>query len=312
MLSKCDWRKIARVLGAALMMLGLAFVAYQLYVHWSTLTQLVVKPIFVVSLIGLSAVYTLVQCLLALAWGRLVGGISGLDLAPGLTISVYGRAQIAKYLPGNVFQYAGRNLLTVELGWPQSAVTLASFLETVLIAAAAATAAFVFAMISSVEIDGFGAIWLWQLAAVVALIALWLLIKRLPGMTVVSRWFDGDSIRSMSRASVLGLPLIYYLAFLGLSALSVCVLAATINPSINLSEVYLIAFAVSLGWLLGYVTLGAPGGLGVREATMTLILGPVVGAPDALAIAIAFRLMTTISDLAWFLSASLLRSKSAV
>lgn len=55
------------------------------------------------------------------------------------------------------------------------------------------------------------------------------------------------------------------------------------------------AFAAS--YIAGYLAVFAPGGLGVREGALILILGPVVGQGNALAIAFASRLTLTINEL---------------
>ena len=46
--------------------------------------------------------------------------------------AVYGRTQIAKYLPGNCFHFAGRQLLGRRLGHGQRRLALASLIETIL------------------------------------------------------------------------------------------------------------------------------------------------------------------------------------
>ena len=53
-------------------------------------------------------------------------------------------------------------------------------------------------------------------------------------------------------------------------------------------------FAVA--WVAGYLTPGAPGGLGVREAMMVLLLSPVVGSGAAVGLGITMRITTTLGD----------------
>jgi uncharacterized membrane protein YbhN (UPF0104 family) len=48
--------------------------------------------------------------------------------------------------------------------------------------------------------------------------------------------------------------------------------------------------------LLGYVTPGAPAGLGLREGVLALGLTPVLGESEALALALVYRLVTVIAD----------------
>jgi len=62
------------------------------------------------------------------------------------------------------------------------------------------------------------------------------------------------------------------------------------------------AFPITLGlfacaWLLGFVTPGAPAGIGIRELMLTEGLTPLVGREQAVVIALTFRILSTGSDL---------------
>jgi uncharacterized membrane protein YbhN (UPF0104 family) len=59
--------------------------------------------------------------------------------------------------------------------------------------------------------------------------------------------------------------------------------------------IWLAGFAQA--WTVGLVVPGAPGGLGVFEAALLLRLGGLVPAPQLLAVALSYRLITTIGDL---------------
>lgn len=63
-----------------------------------------------------------------------------------------------------------------------------------------------------------------------------------------------------------------------------------------------VAGAVFLvSWLVGFVVPGAPGGIGIREATIVLLLGPVVGEADALAFSFLMRVIAVLGDAVLFL-----------
>lgn len=54
--------------------------------------------------------------------------------------------------------------------------------------------------------------------------------------------------------------------------------------------------AFALAWLVGFVAVLAPAGLGFRETALTLVLGTVVARPEALALALLSRFAMTIAD----------------
>jgi glycosyltransferase 2 family protein len=49
-------------------------------------------------------------------------------------------------------------------------------------------------------------------------------------------------------------------------------------------------------WVLGFVVPGAPGGVGVREAVMIVLLEPTIGQADSVALALIYRISTTAGD----------------
>ena len=52
----------------------------------------------------------------------------------------------------------------------------------------------------------------------------------------------------------------------------------------------------ALSWVIGYITPGASGGLGVREALIIGFLSGIVGEPASILVALALRLITIIGD----------------
>jgi uncharacterized membrane protein YbhN (UPF0104 family) len=72
------------------------------------------------------------------------------------------------------------------------------------------------------------------------------------------------------------------------------VLAFDLQASLDL-PVWLAGF--SLAWAVGLLVPGAPGGLGVFEAALLLRLGGAIPEAPLLAIALSYRLVTTVTDL---------------
>jgi uncharacterized membrane protein YbhN (UPF0104 family) len=54
----------------------------------------------------------------------------------------------------------------------------------------------------------------------------------------------------------------------------------------------------ALGYLLGWLALFAPGGVGVRELALVGLLTPVLGSASALAVTLASRVALTLTELA--------------
>jgi uncharacterized membrane protein YbhN (UPF0104 family) len=90
--------------------------------------------------------------------------------------------------------------------------------------------------------------------------------------------------------------LLVQLAFvlLRFAGFACCVLAFDLQASLSWPA-WLAGFA--LAWTAGLLVPGAPGGLGVFEATLLLRLGSVIPEAPLLAIALSYRLVVTLADL---------------
>ncbi len=91
-------------------------------------------------------------------------------------------------------------------------------------------------------------------------------------------------------------PLVGELAFVlvRFSGFACCVFSFDVAPLLAWNQ-WLGGFA--LAWTLGLVVPGAPGGLGVFEAALLLRLGGLVPEAPLLAIALSYRLVTSLADL---------------
>jgi len=65
--------------------------------------------------------------------------------------------------------------------------------------------------------------------------------------------------------------------------------------------------AYVLAWLAGFVTPGAPAGLGIRELVLLFLLQGLVGGPDLLLVILLGRVITVSGDLVFFILASLMK-----
>lgn len=231
------------------------------------------------------AAYVAGGLLLAFAWSTLVrvGSTASLRRAPLFVGHL--RSQLAKYLPGNVFHLAWRHFSARREGAGHRALGLALALETVLLLASAAILAF--GVISDPRIDALAPwaralVWIAPLVAVLA----WI------GIGIAGRRAGLERLSPLRTIGPLASVAILDFAFFIAAALSLRALA--VEPDV----LPLFAWCgwLALAWAVGYVTPGAPAGLGLREAVLALGLAPVLGAAPALALALAYRLVTVVAD----------------
>lgn len=231
------------------------------------------------------AVYVAAGLLLALGWTLLVRLASAAPLRHAPLFVGHLRAQLAKYLPGNVFHYAWRHLSARREGAGHRALALALALESVLVVASAAILAL--GVVSDPRIDAL-APWARHLAwaAPVLAVLAWV------GVGILGRRGGHERLAPTRTAGRLSAVFVLDLVFFVLAAFSLRLLCD--QPGALPFPAWCGWFA--LAWALGYVTPGAPAGFGLREAVLALGLAPVLGEAQALALAIAYRLTTVAGD----------------
>lgn len=209
-------------------------------------------------------------------------------------------SQAAKYLPGNVAQYAGRTVLAARLGHAPANVLVTLVVETA--CAVIAGVAFALATLEEALLWRAGAVLLAVTAAGVLAGALF----RRPGFRRLARLPpEGGGAPGLGAwLACIGCNWATF-ALLGLgAALLARAFFGAAAPFPRLAGVFAAA------WVAGFVTPGAPAGLGVREAVLAGGLRPLYGPEVALALPLLFRLVTVAGDGAAFVLGTLLRRSS--
>jgi len=231
------------------------------------------------------ALYVGASLLLGVNWSVLVRFANGgtLPLSPSFTAHL--QSQLAKYLPGNVFHLAYRHMAARTQGVGHAALGTALALESFLLLAVAAL--FGLGVVADPRVRALvpwaGDVLPWLPAVAGACGVLAVLGYR--------RWHPRAATTARV-AGAFGLVLSIDAVFFLLAALALRALGAD-GPALAPAAW---ASWLALAWICGYVTPGAPGGLGLREAVLVLGLGPVLGEATATSLALAYRLVTLASD----------------
>jgi len=223
--------------------------------------------------------------LLGYAWIVLVRSVASGRPRAWPLFRAHLRAQVAKYLPGNVFHFAYRHVAARREGVAHASLAAALALEASLLLAAAGVIAL--GVVADPRLDHLvpwarHAVWLAPLFAIAAWLALSFIAPRfgVPKKPM--------SQRAPKLALVLAINIVFFL-------LAGCALRE-LHPMPEALPFSAWFGWLALAWLVGYVTPGAPAGLGLREAVLVLGLSPTLGDSEALAIALLYRLVTVIAD----------------
>jgi len=300
----------------ALTLAALAWVIAPIVGDWARVRRLLSDRSLQIALAGGSVGYAL--CL----WSFMAPGWWWLTRLYGRTVpllptaAVWCRTQIVKYLPGNVAHYVGRQVMGAKIGLRQAEMAGASVLELGSILAAAGLIGVTGVVLGAWHgADGSAAPGLaagglsaqQRLAAGSGVLILMILLgffgwpiadgvlRRLPltrdrmaGLPKIEGW---SLVRSFAPAVLIH---VLFLSCTGLLLWWLCLAAAPegSTPPSALRAVWVYAVA----WAVGTITPGAPAGAGVREAILTFELASDLGRPEAAAIALALRLVTTFGD----------------
>jgi glycosyltransferase 2 family protein len=296
-------RTLVRIAGIAISLACLAYVFLRAARVWDQAGPALLEADTFVRL-GLALLpMTLAYVAAALAWIALLRSF-GVHAAPLPTSGAYLAAQVGKYLPGNVGHYVGRVVLGTRVGLPASTVALAMTVEFGLLVALAVLLGLPMLQFTLARLD---AAWdlpastqLMALAACVAVIAIVLLvIARLRPALVhaLKQWAIQlrAPVSSASAAGRLGLSLCLSVAVFGLSSCALLLLGERPHD-FSFEVLWRVVSLYSVAWIVGALTPGAPGGIGVREAILIEGLTPLWGASEAVAGALIFRVVTVATD----------------
>lgn len=226
-------------------------------------------------------------------------------LNPTVAISVFFISQFGKYLPGNVGQHVGRVFMAREIGIPIPVIMNTMLVEILwgvgILAAMALLSLVLFAdVIAHNVLWQFGSL---QLGLGVALILLmpWM------GVGLINRCLPVLAKRLSAKGVIAAPKLLTALTTASLFLLSFFIMGFILKIQaqwffgVTEGSVFNLTCLFSIAWLAGYIVPGAPGGLGVREAMMVLLLSPILGAGTAVGLGITLRVTTTVGDAVAFL-----------
>lgn len=242
--------------------------------------------LFLVSVISL-----LGNVIIAILWMRSISFVHrGLDKEKKIPlICVWLKANIQKYIPGNVIQYAGRGVLCTELGMMVKDVTMASILEIINIIIAAVLFCLVFSywdlyqfLVQNVSKNHimFG---MFLSAIVVIVIGVFFLIKKreLHRIGQTLRFFFINQIGYYINFVITGFSFFLIVVFL-------------FERDVDLNQVL---FANTLSWLAGYIVVGSPGGIGVRETVFLWVFPKTLVLQDIAISVCIMRIGSIIADI---------------
>jgi uncharacterized membrane protein YbhN (UPF0104 family) len=281
------WRGLQLLAGVLLV--GLA--VRSILLNWQSVRAQAVdwhlSPIWLAAAV---AVVFLAYGILIEAWRRVVLSL-GQRLGFSSAARIWFLASLGKYIPGKVWSIAGAAILARRAGVnPSAAVAAAIVLQALALASGAAVIAFT----AGATFRNLGPELIPLVAAVlVACVAGVAVLASQPALDRVSRLLPSSlppiiAIRPGILAAAFAANVGAWIAY----GTALLFLARGVLPDVTLSLAQATG-VFTCSYLVGFVALFAPGGLGPRESVFFLMLAGEIGLKEAAGLAVASRLLLT-------------------
>ncbi|NMH64855.1 lysylphosphatidylglycerol synthase transmembrane domain-containing protein [Shewanella salipaludis] len=300
---------LVRCCGLILVLLtSLFFVKYALD-NWSLIAGSLIYADTLPSVLAGLFCYLNAFLISAIAWHLLLRAVGASPRLPGVLTALL-LSQFAKYLPGNVGQHISRAVLAHKMGLTNASIAVTMVLEILLVILAAGGTGLLALwlnnslLLSSLpQVAAPGKIALLCLLPLALLAGLWL--AKSFGLKRLTARFGITSVSLPRPPCLLACYLLYSVNFLIMGLILYLLMAAFGGGPAT--DFWLLTGVFSLAWIAGFITPGAPAGIGLREAVLVATLDPLYGSAMALSLAIALRLITTSGDGLGFLIGMALR-----
>jgi len=288
--NKDQIKKIVYFLGKSLGLLGLIFVCYKLSQEY-TLSSFFSRLALLEDTIPLILIFNLSSTLLGIyVWHTMLLNYAKEPFAYSTSYYYFAKTEISKYLPGNVFHFVGRQVLASKIGITQMEMAKISVLFSFLLLVATVISSTVFAFLAR-EIPSY-ILTLMGLSCIIIIIVTVYLYPSFPIKKKVS----------------MNLFLSLSVALQG-AMLGMIVMAQTDHFTAGLFFECVSIYIVS--WLIGFITPGASGGLGIREGAFIAIAAFVhlnIASEIIIFSVLLVRFINIIIDIAMYLSTFVLKN----
>jgi uncharacterized membrane protein YbhN (UPF0104 family) len=276
-------KRILNIAGGALGLAGVIFVIFRLFNYASEINFFRFDGWHWFMIFVLIIVYGAANTLLARGWWKLLCFLRA-SAGWGWTWRIYGLSQIAKYVPGNIFHLAGRQAMGMAEGLPGWILAKSTLWELGLVSLAGVIFVFLSGKFLMPVLPFF--------VPLLAFAGAFFLVE-----VVIGRWLGSNVASAFA----------WQVAFLMISGLVFISVLVMIMPQ-AMDPILLpgLCGAYVIAWFAGFVTPGAPAGVGIRELALLFLLKGYVAESDLLLAVVIGRMVTVVGDLSYFCAASLM------
>jgi len=291
-LNKEKLKKVAYSIGKSLGILGLVFVFYKLSQEY-TLATFVEKFSLTVDIFPALLMLNLSSVLIGIyAWHIMLLNYANKPFPYVTSYYFFAKTEISKYLPGNVFHFIGRQVLASKLSISQVEMAKISVLFSFFLLTGTIFSSTIFALLST-GIPNY-ILTLMVLSSIIMLIVIMFTYTSFPISKKV--YMNMSLAVSVALQGIMLGIIVMYLNDRGFS----------VELFFQCVSIYIVS------WLIGFVTPGASGGLGIREGTfmaITAYLHINISSDIIIFSVLLVRLINIFVDIVIYLSTFMLENK---
>lgn len=289
-------KKGIKILGKLVSVLSIVFIVRAVYVLGFDFSAVDNWGVF----LGVTLLCTIAKCITVYMSGNVWYGwlsfFSGEKDKRKEAVCVYAKANIGKYLPGNVMHYVERNLFADKMGISQKKLAVSTVMEVFSLVTVALVIAVVFSFnqleqaLHHVLGENYGMIILAIILAGITVLAAAVIFFRKKLLGILKGYSVTEFVKTFLK------NMVWYALVLGTLGAIMVVLYCYMGGQFTLESAKLIISGYIIAWVLGFIVPGAPGGIGVRELVITLLLSSVVGESLIVTLSVTHRLITIVGD----------------
>src|SRR3989344_927439 len=220
----------------------------------------------------------------ALSWGHLIHFL-GTSINRTNSLSAWFLSEATRYIPGSVWSFVTRSYLAQQKNISRNISILISPVESIIVITAT-TILSLYAIFNSLK--GFEINTTFYILVILSLVLTFGLLLLHKPLTKIIKKLATQTLAPKALATAL----IYQFLAWSFYALGYIYLIDITNI-----DFFLFFSSALLAWLIGYLSIITPMGLGVRESAFVLLTGPQIGTTEAALIAILARVILIIAEL---------------
>ena len=301
-----DKKKIINLIGKILIIISLVFICIQLYKYKINLS--IFSDInFIFLFILLALIQGILTFLPPFNYNLILRTICEKKIRFSKVSYTYLKSNLYKYLPGNVMHYVGRNQLAVDEEIPHSEVIFSTVSEIILILVSGSAVTIILAYKYLFKWFEKNNISVFFYLIIVILTIILILIFR----NKIKEKLNKYKIILFKKGikTALFSILFYFVHFL-LSGALFGILFILVCGQVEFPVFISIAGLSVMAWIVGFITPGVPGGIGVREAVMTMFLSGTASQDKIITAVVLYRIICVFGDLAAYLFAVIFKKTS--